>query len=230
MRVAVSWVRDEADIIAATVGAMAEQVDAIIVMDHGSRDGTREILDGLSGKLPLIVLNDPNPRFHQAEAMNRLAGIAAENLHAEWIVPFDADEVWDLPDDDPDADVVRFAVFDHLIVDGVEGMPYRRAESFSTKVMFRPERRRELVMGNHSVSHPGRSIEADGIVHHFSIRSVEQFERKVRRGVATYRPGDYGAHWSRMAAQIDQDGVERVFRALTAENPCGLVYDPISQA
>ena len=214
--------------VASTVGLMAEQVDAVIVMDHGSTDGTRDVLSGLSGRYPLLVLDDADPLFRQSEAMNQLVTIATENLGADWIVPFDADEVWDLPEDPPsDADTVRFRAFDHVIVNGVDGMPYRRSLSSSTKVMFRPGTGRRLVMGNHSVSQPGQTVEADGIVHHFPNRSVAQFERKVRRGVATYREGDYGGHWHRMAAQIDEEGAESLFRHFHADSPDGLVYDPV---
>lgn len=225
MLVAISWVRDEADIIAETVVHMAAQVDLVIVMDHSSTDGTRDILSGMSGPLPLLVLDDTDPQFRQADAMNQLARLASENFNADWVIPFDADEFWDL-DYDTDADVVQYRSFDHVPVTGVDGMPWRRNVPSSRKVMFRPARGRLLTMGNHAVSH-GRVEPSEAIIHHLPNRSPEQFEKKVRRGVDTYRPGQYGAHWAGMAAQIDEDGLDAVFRHFWAEDTSGLVYDPI---
>jgi len=89
----VSMVLDEADVIETTVRHLVWHLDGLIIADNGSTDGTREILDRLSRELPLTVLDDPEPGYYQSAKMTRLAGLAAEK-GADWVVPFDADELW----------------------------------------------------------------------------------------------------------------------------------------
>jgi len=90
---AVTMVRDEADIVEATVRHMLTQVDVVIVADNRSVDGTREILEGL----PVHLLNDPERGYYQSEKMARLAHMARVEHGADWVVPFDADEWWYSP-------------------------------------------------------------------------------------------------------------------------------------
>ena len=86
-------VKDEADIVAATVAHMCGQVDAVIVADNNSTDGTRDILDGL----PVTVVDDPDPAYYQSRKMTALAGRARVEFDATWVIPFDADEWWYSP-------------------------------------------------------------------------------------------------------------------------------------
>lgn len=97
--VAVCMARDEADVIGSTVAHMLAQVDAVIVADNLSTDRTREILDEMASAHPgrLVVVEDPDPAYRQSEKMTALALRARLDFGAEWIVPFDADEVWYSP-------------------------------------------------------------------------------------------------------------------------------------
>src|SRR5262245_51477569 len=85
-------VKDEADIIGFTVARMFGQVDEIIIADNGSTDGTRELLE----QLPVQLVDDPDPAYYQSRKMTDLAARAAA-AGAEWVIPFDADEVWYSP-------------------------------------------------------------------------------------------------------------------------------------
>lgn len=94
MRVVLTMmVRDEADVIAATIEHhLAEGVDHILVTDNASVDGTREILSDYARVAPITVLDDPEHRKQQAEVVTRMARRAATELGADWVINGDADE------------------------------------------------------------------------------------------------------------------------------------------
>jgi hypothetical protein len=87
-------VRDEADVIAATLEHFfAQGADGIIVTDNGSTDGTAEILADYAAHAPLTVLQEPAHDYRQGPWVTRMARLAAE-LGADWVVNADADEFW----------------------------------------------------------------------------------------------------------------------------------------
>ena len=65
-------------------------LERMLVLDNGSRDGTRERLDELALQLPVDVGVDLGP-YRQADLTNRLA-YEARLQGAEWVLPIDADE------------------------------------------------------------------------------------------------------------------------------------------
>ena len=175
---AVGVVRDEADIIEATVTRMLRQVDHVLVADNGSVDGTEEILRSLDR---VTVLVDPDPDFYvdeqQARRTTALASLAAQR-GARWVVPFDADEVWvardgrrlrDVLDDVPDNVLVaRAEMVNHVVTDRdppgpdpLARMVYRRPEFHHLpKVACRTDPGLWIVNGNHRATYavwPGRA-------------------------------------------------------------------------
>lgn len=87
-------VKNEADIIEANIRTHANLgVDAFVVMDNNSDDGTREILATLQKEFELIII-DEKGNYQQAKWMKRLANIAKKELNADWIINNDADEFW----------------------------------------------------------------------------------------------------------------------------------------
>lgn len=236
--VAVTMVRDEADIIEATLRHTATQVDHIICADNLSTDGTSDILARLADELPLTVVADADPAYRQADKMTRLA-LDAMNMGADWVLPFDADEFWtgtdgrtvadELEAIDPHIDTVYAAGFDHIAVDDTGDLsPWRRPDPQPLpKVAFRPSADRRLAMGNHDVT--GGSVRAAEALtyRHFQYRSLDQMARKVRDGAHAYTltdlPETFGAHW-REAAALDDDGLAGRWAALNGE--AGLVFDP----
>jgi hypothetical protein len=209
---AVAVVRDEADIIEATVTRMLRQVDHVLVADNRSVDGTGEILRSLDG---VTVLVDPDPDFHvdehQARRTTALALLAGQR-GADWVVPFDGDEVWvahdgrrlgDVLDDLPGSILVaRARTLEHVVTDrdppGADAparMVYRRPEFHRTpKVACRPRPGMWIVKGNHRVTYRGvwpRHVDGLLRVHHFPYRSAGQFVRKLgyrADGVSRSRP------------------------------------------
>ena len=148
--VGVVMVRDEADIIAPTIKHMQTQVDAIIVADNGSVDGTRRILDAMASD-SLLVVDDPVVGYYQS---------------AKWVIPFDADEIWlhvggwPLRDVLPGLkhDVIHVPLFDHVATgpltecDPIARMGWRRPKAAPLpKVCYRYDPELTIGMGNHDV-------------------------------------------------------------------------------
>jgi hypothetical protein len=227
MVVAISMCKDEADIVEHSVRRMAAQVDALIVADNGSTDGTRGILADLQRDLPLTVLDDPEPAYYQGEKMTALASRAAD-AGADWVIPWDQDEVWYSPFGDRIADVLAshsgFTIalaqlFDHIATaedpagtDPIQTIGWRRRTSGPLpKVACRPRAAVTIHQGNHGAEF-GATSAGTLVVRHFPYRSAEQFVSKVRNGAAaiaaTNMPEDSCAHWRRYGALLDAHGPE----------------------
>lgn len=248
MVVAIARVKDEADIIAATVTHMLTQVDHVIVEDNGSTDGTIEILE----QLDVEVLHDSTVGYYQSAAMSRLAAYAAHARGAAIVVPFDADEVWyspfgriaDVLGEQGAASIFPAELFDHVatgedpdVADPVRRIGWRRtAPAVLAKVAVRPYPRVTIHQGNHGADH-GATIAGLLVVRHYPYRSAEQFVSKVRNGAAAYAatdlPDDVGQHWRDYGRLLDAHGpsaIADVFRTyFSSAAPAGdptLIFDP----
>lgn len=92
----VSMVRDEADVIELFVRLNARCADHLYIVDHDSRDGTRELLLRLRAEgLPCTLLRQEG-EFQQAAVLNTLLRQLAGQGY-DYIVPLDADEFLPLP-------------------------------------------------------------------------------------------------------------------------------------
>jgi len=198
--IAVSMVRDEADVIRETVEILLLQGARVVVSDNRSVDGTRDRLAGL----PVTLIQDHDPAYNQSAKMTRLASIFA--TEGEWVIPFDADEHWhgvDELDKYPDFDQAHARPHVHIGAGHIGPEPF-------PKVAFRWKPGAVIEMGNHGVTGAGHRILHDVLeVCHFQYRSLEQVRRKVRNGVEAYNhttmPASFGSHWRQLAALSDQD-------------------------
>lgn len=87
-------VRDEADIIAENIEFHAKNgVDAFVVVDNGSKDGTRDILARLCKSYDMDVIGYPG-LFVQEKIATGLGEHLRERKHVDWLISNDADEFW----------------------------------------------------------------------------------------------------------------------------------------
>ena len=248
--VAISMVKDEADIVGTTVRHMCEQVDAVIVADNLSTDGTRDILDAL----PVTVVDDPEQGYYQSRKMTALAEMARVEFDATWVVPFDGDEWWYSPHgriadvlEQHSSHVATAALYDHVatgadpdVDDVVKRVGWRRRTPAPLpKVAARCAPDLVIAQGNHDAIYDTPTDRIDGllVVRHFPYRSPEQMARKARNGAEAYAatdlPEDAGAHWRAyhqlMVAHGDE-AIHDVFRMWfwTADPTADptLIYDP----
>jgi hypothetical protein len=86
-------VRDASDIIEAFVRHNLTVLDGLAIVDHGSVDGTSEILAALVAEgLPVFLGRNDTAAFDQRRLVNRLVRHVFETSDADWIFPLDSDE------------------------------------------------------------------------------------------------------------------------------------------
>jgi hypothetical protein len=243
MIIAVTMVRDEADIIEPVLRhLLAEGVDRIIVADNISRDQTWDILHKLRDETGRVVVQfDAEVGYYQADKMSGLARTAQE-MGAEWVLPFDADEVWygvaplsgkpcrlasALAEVPEDVTVIQAPGWDHIGAGPFS--PYRRPHTQQmVKVAFRAHPDARLHMGNHDVDRPQRKSMAGPLAfRHFQYRSLAQMTRKLRNGREAYEASDihpmHGTHWRSGGLKSDAE-LAADWAELCSEE--GLVFDP----
>jgi len=92
--VAVSIVKNEADIIESFVRHTRAWTDHHLIFDHDSTDGTRQILGALRAEgVPLTLFTDDALGNLQQLRSNHLTRLAVDVHHADWVLPLDADEI-----------------------------------------------------------------------------------------------------------------------------------------
>lgn len=253
MIAAVMLVKDEADIIGHTIQHLLDEgVGRVYVMDNLSSDGTTEILAALEEATGAVhVIRDEEVGYWQDRKTTALAQLAWAD-GARWIVPCDADEIWQastrgmtvaevLTREGPDVQIVRAEILNHVPRgddDPDEPNPVKRIEwrlaqaGALPKVACRAAADLEIHMGNHSASYreAPHALTVGGLtIHHFSWRSPEQYLRKIRNGEAAYAatdmPDTIGGHWRMFDGATDaaiREHYERWF--VDPDSDC--VYDP----
>lgn len=249
----VSMVKDEADIIETIIRHSITQVDALIVADNGSTDGTRDILADLAKDLPLTVIDDPEIGYFQSRKMTALANLAREQ-GADWVVPFDADEWWyspfgriaDILNGIPAQWLIASAtLYDHVSTaldpdetDPTKRIRYRRLNPAPIpKVAVRCLDNLIIDQGNHGATYGFRPAALPGrlVIRHFPYRSAEQFISKVRNGAKAYSASDLpesaGAHWrgyGRILADSGEEVCAEIFRTwFWQPDATDLIFDPV---
>lgn len=254
---AIAMVKDEADVIEDVLRHVAAQgVDGILVLDNMSTDGTREIIERVGDSLDckLGVREDDEVGYYQSRKMTGLAEHAHVHLGADWVWPFDADELWYYGEHDrladviarADGDVIHSRLWHHFptaIDAGDDGNPFTRMcyrgadEAPIGKVIARWQPGMVIAAGNHALEGSYVPSSVVGIeVRHFPYRSEEQFIRKAINGARAYAATDLpwgtGQHWREYGLLYAHGGVQALRDAYNAHfvydlpSAAGLVYDP----
>jgi hypothetical protein len=249
----VTMVRDEIDILPYTITHLFnEGLDHFIVADNRSVDGTREWLLNATTTFPLLVVNDEIVGYHQAKKMTALLHEAV-TLGADWVIPFDADELWydaegitvkERIEQGWDTDLLEIGQWVHYTTSGDDQnepnpflrMPYRDPEmSRLSKVIVRAADDVALTQGNHQAraERPLNIIRPPIQIEHFPWRGPEHYERKIRNGIEAYDAAPeqsvYEAqHWRAPARVLREQGPaalrEMYFR--NCHDLPGLEYHP----
>ena len=207
--IAIAMVKNERDIIEPFLRHNSMFFDAFIVIDNGSVDGTREILEQCASELkPVIFANRPEFAYHQGSFITKVTRFVQSIYQADFITFLDADEFIS------SSDRTQFEEDLSLIPSGCVGqmawktfvpnpsppddhnndplasMNMRRKEELPQyhKAIYRADRKTDEIIvsqGAHSIIDPetGQDIAAvdlpNTLLFHLPIRSADQLASKA---------------------------------------------------
>ena len=213
--IAVAMVKNEGDIIRAFTQHVLALFDELIIVDHGSEDGTLEYLTALSEinqRVELLRLEEPS--YIQSVTMTHVIRDRPQIQTADWVFFLDADEF--LPFEDRasfQAALARMSgcpvlamYWQNLIpktywqgaarIEPDDEFFVAPTESPYRKIAFQPKRlatdKLVVAQGNHALLHTQNGLEipafnADFPVLHVPVRSVDQLMLKLNQGVLAYQ-------------------------------------------
>ncbi|MDD7304507.1 MAG: glycosyltransferase family 2 protein [Bacteroidaceae bacterium] len=184
-------------------------VDAFIVTDNNSSDGTLGIIDKYEKKGWIVeVIRETACDYSQKKWVDRMVMLAIRKYAADWVINADADEFWYPPQGSfpkylsgVNANVLHCSVVNvypepglfwqewsqtvREVVDAERfGLsPYSLFSHHKGKVMHRANGYIQISMGNHKVLMLWRRQQhSDIIVYHYPVRGKEHFLRKMING------------------------------------------------
>jgi hypothetical protein len=234
-------VRNEADIIRHSLDFhLAQGVDHFLIMDHGSEDGTVDVLREFADRGLAHVMQQPDPGYRQSAWVTAMARRAALDLGADWVINSDADEFWwptqgnlksVLGSTPAGTDVLFVARHDFPPTadrdgDFLERMIHRKWRSTNYlglplpgKACHRGAPDVEVDQGNHDCRSPafGAKRDTDRIeILHFPVRSLTQITRKIACGGRAYElspelPREVGDAWRALYRRLESEGLDGYF-------------------
>jgi hypothetical protein len=240
-------VRDEADVVEDQITYhLNAGVSFVIATDHGSRDGTTDILEAFARDGYLHRIAGEGPVVRETEWRTHMARLAATEYGADWVMAADADEFW-VPRSGT-IDGVLAAVPDRFgIVGGVichfvprpdneapfaERMVYRLVQHApvndptspmrpSPKSAFRADPEVQVLHAAYWIE-SSRLTQLPGWcpfdVFHFPCRSLEQWSRKTARRGHAESDKQLGQYVKGLRAQ-ERGDIDDVYSALVVDDP-----------
>ena len=226
-------VKDEGDIIYHTLLHLAsEELDGVIIADNLSTDNTLAEIKRAQGYLAesgfqVIILEDNEVGYYQSRKITNMANLAHNEFGADWIIPFDADEIWYYPKStiadfingvSDFVTVLSADLYNHYgtALDNISDNPFasigwrKREKGSFPKVAFRWEDGVVVDQGNHGVLHRNYFALNGLEIRHFPYRSEAQIITKAVNGYNAYRvtdlPESAGNHWRQYGKLIAQYG------------------------
>lgn len=213
--IAVAMVKNEGDILRAFTQHVLALFDEVIIVDHGSEDGTAEFLNALAERNQRVeVLHLSEPSYIQSVAMTHVIRDRPQIKAADWVFFLDADEFLPFSDRaDFQAALLRFAGCPVLAMHWQNLIPksywqgpacIEPSDEFLVaptpspyrKIAFQPARlctdRLVVAQGNHALLYTQNGLEipafeADFPLLHLPVRSVDQLMLKLNQGVLAYQ-------------------------------------------
>ncbi|MEA3512401.1 MAG: glycosyltransferase family 2 protein [Campylobacterota bacterium] len=241
-------VKNEHDIIESNIRTHAKLgVDAFVVMDNGSTDGTRDILEKLSNEFEMTIIDEKGP-YQQKKFMTRLAFEAKKIYKADWVINNDADEFWIPKNSKTLKEVLNFkggVVWVHRsnmsLYEGLthwseakyftaNQVHYRVGEpniilgKIGRKVIVNPYGLFQINSGNHSAEHIAfwKKQECEDIhIYHYPIRSYEQFETNIKNRkvlLDTVPNVKMGNHYRRWVKIYEDSELEEEYKRFLFKN------------
>ena len=207
-------IKNEIDIIEAFLSHLLALFDVIVIVDHGSQDGTRQVIDAVAdADSRVTVYSLEVPSYIQALTMNHVARTAPELRDVDWLFFLDADEFLPFASRaDFDAALAKHASATVISMAWLNAVPETYWDSYvdlreSTtvylpsrdsdfrKIAYRPrmvDRQKVWVeQGNHAIlaqkgSTPLLTQMAEFPLIHLPVRSRAQLMLKLNQGVLAY--------------------------------------------
>lgn len=210
----VALVKNEIDIIETFLSHLLALFDVIVIIDHNSNDGTREVIDAVAAShSSLRVYSLDEPAYLQALVMNHVVRTYPEINDVDWLFLLDADEF--LPFGDRESfDIALRAHSKHPVIamnwanavpdpywtDKVEFSDQTQLlipskPSHYCKIGFQPSRvnrdRVWISQGNHSLQSVRNGCDLEAVpagfsLIHLPVRSRNQILLKLNQGVLSY--------------------------------------------
>ena len=212
--IATLLVRDEADVVAATIDHhLAQGVELVIATDNGSVDGTVAVLERYAAAGVLELHHEPTQDYRQSQWVTAMARRAAAVHGADWVINLDADEFWvptdrtrrlvDVLSEVPaDIGTVRALRTDLIGFPRREDRPWQsrlrwrnlrtvseRGTPLGPKSCHRGDPDVVVPQGNHGATGPllGAQWALEPIdIYHVPLRSWTQFRTKIQNGGSAY--------------------------------------------
>ena len=236
MIIATYLVKDDSDILRDSIEFhLNNGVDALIVTENNSSLETMHILDSFKQYI-IARINEPAIDYNQGKWVTRMARVAALQS-PDWIFHCDADELWHglnvlndydtyaihtqcwrnyLPYSTDEFEINKAVFYEQPIEESWFG----RGMQAKRKVIHKPDPEIEIHQGNHLIIGCGELPSCPITIHHYPIRTYEQFEQKAIVGGKAYEKSDLpewmGNQWRKWYQEYKEGKLFKTYESFLA--------------